>query len=140
MEASELFGICAELASQPPSADASRRLQEVIVLSAAEGCRQQGGAFGNLFSQIDFLSKKLGLSARLTREIQTARRHSNCDGTIAADDWPYDLMAATRFVSAVFISRIVAINRRSLRLCKSLRRFFASLPKVPMSDGIISMS
>ena len=58
MEASELFGICAELASQTPSADASRRLQEVIVLSAAEGCRQQGGAFGNLFSQIDFLSKK----------------------------------------------------------------------------------
>ena len=102
MEASELFGICAELASQPPSADASRRLQEVIVLSAAEGCRQQGGAFGNLFSQIDFLSKKLGLSARLTREVQTARRHSNGDGTIAADDWPYDLMAAARFVSAVF--------------------------------------
>ena len=102
MEASELCGICAELASQPPSADASRRLQEVIVLSAAEGCRQQGGAFGNLFSQIDFLSKKLGLSARLTREVQTARRHSNGDGAIAADDWPYDLMAAARFVSAVF--------------------------------------
>ena len=123
MEASELFGICAELASQPPSADASRRLQEVIVLSAAEGCRRQGGAFGNLFSQIDFLSKKLGLSARLTREVQTARRHSNGDGAIAADDWPYDLMAAARFVSAVFhqdvpaqVLRLLPVDSRQQQL------------------------
>ena len=36
--------------------------------------------------------------------------------------------------------RNVKRNILSFRLCKSCKRFFASLPKVARSDGIISMS
>lgn len=61
MEASELFDICRELAQDQPGAEATRRLHQVLVLTCAEGCRQQGGAFGNLFSQVDYLGKKLEL-------------------------------------------------------------------------------
>ena len=102
MDASELFNICTELAAAPPGDKATRRLHEVVVLCAAEGCRQQGGAFGNLFSQIDFLGKHLHLSATLVRDIQTARRHTNTGTAIDTADWPYDLAAVTRFVAAVF--------------------------------------
>ena len=72
------------------------------MLCAAEGCRHQGGAFGNLFSQIDFLAKRLGLSASQTFNLQTARRHTNTGETIAETEWPYDLTAVAHFVSAVF--------------------------------------
>ena len=45
-----------------------------------------------------------------------------------------------RFVSVMFTTRNVRRNIRSLRLCKSCNRFFASFPKVARSDGIISIS
>ena len=38
------------------------------------------------------------------------------------------------------LARNVKRNILSFRLCKSCKRFFASLPKVARSDGIISMS
>ena len=102
MEASELFEICRELAQSQPSAEATRQLHEVLLLTCAEGCRQQGGAFGNLFSQVDFLGKKLGLDTELCISLQTARRHTNTGAPISSEDWPYDVMAVARLVSAVF--------------------------------------
>jgi hypothetical protein len=102
MEASELFEICRELAQSQPSAETTRQLHEVLVLSCAEGCRQQDGAFGNLFSQVDFLSKKLGLGTELGISLQTARRHTNTGAPISSEDWSYDVMAIARLVSAVF--------------------------------------
>ncbi|MBR1415679.1 MAG: DNA2/NAM7 family helicase [Prevotella sp.] len=102
MVASELFEICQELAQSQPSADATRRLHEVLTLLCAEGCRQQGGAFGNLFAQVDFLCKRLGLTATESRSMQTARRHSNTGVPIDATEWPYDVKAVARLISAVF--------------------------------------
>ena len=102
MEASELFDICRELATTPPGAEATSRLHQVLVLTCAEGCRQQGGAFGNLFAQIDFLCKRIGLSTQLTFDVQTARRHTKSVQPIGEADWPYDVMAVVRLVSAVF--------------------------------------
>ena len=40
----------------------------------------------------------------------------------------------------MFTTRNVKRNILSFRLCKSCKRFFASLPKVARSDGIISVS
>ena len=102
MEASELFDICRELATTPPGAEATSRLHQVLVLTCAEGCRQQGGAFGNLFAQVDFLCKRIGLSTQLTFDVQTARRHTKSVQPIGEADWPYDVMAVVRLVSAVF--------------------------------------
>ena len=49
-------------------------------------------------------------------------------------------LSSFRFVSAMFTTRNVSRNILSFLLCKSCNRFFASLPKVARSDGIISMS
>ena len=101
MDANELFTICQELAEEEPSASSVRRMHELLVLCCSNGAREQGGTFGNLFSQIDWLCKHHGLSAADTIAIQTARRDSN-QTTIEADDWRYDLRAVARFISAVF--------------------------------------
>ena len=101
MEVGELFTICKELAEGNPSATAVRRMHELLVLCCSGGAREQGGAFGNLFSQIDWLCKRHGLSAKETVDVQTARRHSNLSAVDTAD-WPYDLRAVVRFISAVF--------------------------------------
>ena len=77
MNAKELYDICLTLAQAEPTDDALRQLHEVIKLSAAEGCRTQGGTFGNLFSQVDFVCKKYGLKPSQKQAIQTARRHSS---------------------------------------------------------------
>jgi hypothetical protein len=100
--ASELFDICRALAQSPPGAASTRRLHEVLVLTAAEGCSRQGGAFGNLFAQVDYLGKRLGLDTELCISLQTARRHTNTGAPISAEDWPYDIMAVARLVAAVF--------------------------------------
>ena len=102
MDASEFFDICAELIAGEPSADATRRLHEVLKLCCAEGCRRQGGAFGNLFSQVDYLSKLFHLSPAQTRDLQDARRHTNAAAPVSPSDWKYDVKAVARLVSAVF--------------------------------------
>ncbi len=109
MDASEFYDICAELVAGEPSADATRRLHEVLKLCCAEGCRRQGGAFGNLFSQIDYLSKLLHLSPAQTRDLQDARRHTNAIAPVSAADWPYDVKAVARLVSAVFATDIPSL-------------------------------
>ena len=106
MEASELFQICAELAMTDPSGPAIRQMHELLVLASAEGCRQQGGTFGNLFSQIDWVCKLLHVSRAETQAIQTARRHSNQSEPLAADDWLYDLRAVARYISRVFVADV----------------------------------
>ena len=102
MEASELYEICRELAEGAPDSEATRQLHEVLKLCCAEGCRRQGGAFGNLFSQVDWLCKRLHLSPSQTRDLQDARRHTNAGAPVSASDWAYDIKAVARLVSAVF--------------------------------------
>ena len=102
MNAKELYDILHALALGEPSAANQRQLHEVIKLCAAEGCRSQGGTFGNLFSQIDFVCKHFGLKARQKWAIQQARRHSNGSETLSCDEWLYDLRAVTLLISTIF--------------------------------------
>ena len=102
MTAKELYDIIQELAGGEPSASNLRQMHELIALTAAEGSRSQGGTFGNLFSQVDFVCQHLGLKAPQKRAIQTARRHANGRTTMTRDEWLYDLRAVTMLVSAVF--------------------------------------
>ena len=107
MNAKELYDICLTLAQAEPSDENLRQLHEVIKLCAAEGCRTQGGTFGNLFSQVDFVCKKFGLKPQQRWAIQQARRHTSLSShpsplTSHLSDWLYDLRAVTMLVSAVF--------------------------------------
>ena len=102
MTAKELYDIIQELAGGEPSAPNLRQMHELIALTAAEGSRSQGGTFGNLFSQVDFVCQHLGLKAPQKRAIQTARRHANGRTTMTRDEWLYDLRAVTILISTVF--------------------------------------
>ena len=102
MNAKELYDILLGLAAGEPSTANLRQLHEVIKLCAAEGCRSQGGTFGNLFSQIDFVCKHYGLKAQQKWAIQQARRHSNGRETLSRDEWYYDLRAVTLLISSIF--------------------------------------
>ena len=102
MNAKELYDILQELAADESSTANLRQLHEVIKLCAAEGCRSQGGTFGNLFSQIDFVCKHFGLKAQQKWAIQQARRHSNGRETLSRDEWHYDLRAVTLLISTIF--------------------------------------
>ena len=129
MEAKELYDICERLASGEPSAETRRQLHELLSLTAAKGCSGERGAFGNLFSQIDFLCRRIGISQAERQEIQTARR--NCsrhvDSGSAAflsvtgdlqspppNDWLYDVRAVSFFISAVFHEDVPGSLRRLL--------------------------
>ena len=125
MEANELFGICTEMAQSPPSDHATRRLHELLVLTAAEGCRRVGGAFGNLFSQVDFLCKKHGMGNNERREMHTMRQHANTCKAIEPNEWPYDLRAIALLVSAVFAQDVPG----------SLRELLPSQPR-PREKGL----
>ena len=80
-------------------------MHEVLTLCCSEGTRGYGGRFGNLFSQVDFLCKHLGLPMSDRVAVQTLRRHARQNGNeplISSDDWLYDLRALALFISAVF--------------------------------------
>ena len=102
MTAKELYDIIQELATGEPSVSNLQQLHEVISLAAAEGCRSQGGTFGNIFSQVDFVCKHYGLKSAQKWAIQQARRHTNGRETLSREEWYYDLRAVTLLISAVF--------------------------------------
>lgn len=113
MDAKELFNICDRLADEKPSAEGLRQMHEVLTLCCSKGTRTQGGRFGNLFSQVDFVCKQHGLSNSDRVEIQTLRRHTKGEG-VSQDDWRYDLRALTLFVSTVFAEDVPGSLRQKL--------------------------
>ena len=102
MNAKELYDICLTLAQEEPKQATIRQLHEIIKLCAAEGCRTQGGTFGNLFSQVDFVCKQCGMKSQQRWAIQQARRHSNGEEKLTKEEWLYDLRAITLFINMVF--------------------------------------
>ena len=103
MEPTELFDICGTLALSAPTAETTRQLHEVLTLCAAKGSSSHGGTFGNLFAQIEFVCRTLGVSSTDTHDIQTARRHTNrFNPTLSHDEWLYDIRATVLLVSRVF--------------------------------------
>jgi len=128
-KSSELLDICQELAQQEPTPVAVRRMHELLVLCCSEAGRQQGGTFGNLFSQVDWLCEKLGIGMRDKIAIQTARRHSNGHDTLTHEEWLTDLRAVEGLIlEERGERREVRGERREVR---GARNFETSKPRNP---------
>ena len=79
----------------------NKMAHETLVLACHEGLRGTGQAYGNLFSQVDFLCRKHKVRLADRVQIQAMRRHTNRSEAIQRDDFMYDMRALCRFVSAV---------------------------------------
>jgi len=117
MTVAELFDRCGELAAMESSSGALHYMHETLVLACAEALRGSRQAFGNVFSQVDYLCKHHGVAMRERIAIQQMRRHSNgakggfsigAKGgqpqrePLTHEDWLYDVRALTLFVSSIF--------------------------------------
>ena len=109
MTVGELFDRCGELAAIEPSHRALHYLHETLVLACAEALRGSRQAFGNVFSQVDYLCKHHGVAMRERIAIQQMRRHSNNrkrttsqQEQLSQEDWLYDVRALAIFISSVF--------------------------------------
>ena len=117
MTVAELFDRCGELAAMESSSGALHYLHETLVLACAEALRGSRQAFGNVFSQVDYLCKHHGVAMRERIAIQQMRRHSNGakggfsigakggqpqQEPLTHEDWLYDVRALTLFVSSIF--------------------------------------
>ena len=101
MKADELFDRCVQLATSEPDVAARRMMHETLVLCCAEGTKEAGGAFGNLFSQVDYLCKRHGMRTADRLAVQAMRRHSNRNEPLSHEDWLYDVRALALFVQTV---------------------------------------
>src|SRR5574344_3087314 len=79
----------------------NRYLHDTLVLACNEATHDMKQNFGNLFSQVDFLCKKFGLSKSRVFSIQTMRRHTNKSVVESKEDLLYDLRALAGFISAI---------------------------------------
>ena len=79
----------------------NKMAHETLVLACHEGLRGSGQAYGNLFSQVDFLCRKCSVRLADRVQIQAMRRHTNRAEAVGRDDFMYDMRALSRFVSAV---------------------------------------
>ena len=120
MKTEELFDRCQQLAqTSVPTGATNRYMHETLVLSCAEGLRDTGQAYGNVFSQVDYLCKRSGISLADKIAIQTMRRHSNSQEPLRREDLLYDVRTLCLFVSAVFS---VDIPDRLVRLIPTVNR------------------
>ena len=104
-----------ELAQQPlPHDDEASKsydalfatsLHEVLVLTCHAGVRDTHQAFGNLFSQVDYLCKRHSIALADRRAIQRMRRHSNHPVRLSRDDRIADVHALSILMCAVFPCR-----------------------------------
>ena len=77
-------------------------LHKILVITCHEGIRDTNQAYGNLFSQVDYLCKKHHVAVHDRIAIQTMRRHSNRREPLSYEDLLYDIRALSLFISAVF--------------------------------------
>lgn len=103
MKTEELFDRCLTLAQvKEPTGDTNRYMHETLVLCCAEALRGSGQAYGNVFSQVDYLCKRSGVSMADKIAIQTMRRHSNSTEPLSREDLLCDVRALSLLISAVF--------------------------------------
>ncbi|MBO4826587.1 MAG: hypothetical protein J5506_05040, partial [Prevotella sp.] len=122
LQASDLFARVEELTSTIAStsaedvlANAYRQLHETLVLTCAAGVSNTGQAFGNLFSQVDFLCKQHGIGVADKIAIQTMRRHSNHPEGLTTTELLHDARALSLFIAAVCNTRVPDGERREER-------------------------
>ena len=77
LTAADLFDRVAEILDLPEDAAANRLMHETLVLCCGEALRDEKMAFGNLFSQVDFLCKRFHVRLGDVAAIQKMRRDSN---------------------------------------------------------------
>ena len=82
-------------------AAANKMLHEILVLTCHKGLSGTRHAFGNLFSQVDFLCKQHRVAPSDRIEIQRMRRNSNQKQPLQLEELLYDCRAAAIFISAV---------------------------------------
>lgn len=118
----ELFDRCLEIATATDDSPARNRLMHETLLLACEAATDGGRTgFGNLFSQVDRICRRCGVSERERLEIQLMRRHSNRRDRLTHRELMYDIRALCLFISAVFavdvpprLSRIIPHTARPL--------------------------
>ena len=81
---------------------ANRLLHSTLVMLCQEALRDEQMAFGNLFAQVDYLTKHYHLSVPDRIAVQRMRRNSNRTVRLSAADIGYDCRALAVLVSAVF--------------------------------------
>ena len=108
ISAAELFQRVRELLTLPDLEPKTRNkmMHDTLILCCHEGVKDTKQAFGNLFSQVDYLCKARGIKVADKIAIQTMRRHSNSQEPLSGEDLKYDARALTLFISAVFEERI----------------------------------
>ena len=79
-----------------------RHMHETLVMACAAGIADTRQAYGNLFSQVDYLCKRHNISISDVIDIQSMRRHSNSSKVIEPEQLLYDVRALCIFISAVF--------------------------------------
>ncbi len=99
--AAELFGRVAQILGMTDGAMANKLMHETLVQVCHEGLAGSNLAFGNLFSQVDFLCKKHHVGMADAIAIQRMRRETNRPGRPTADDLRYNSRALAQFISAV---------------------------------------
>ena len=104
ISATELFQRVRELLMLPDLAPKTRNkmMHDTLILCCHEGVKDTRQAFGNLFSQVDYLCKARGIKVADKIAIQAMRRHSNSQEPLSSEDLKYDARALAIFVSAVF--------------------------------------
>ena len=104
ISATELFQRVRELLMLPDLEPKTRNkmMHDTLILCCHEGVRNTKQAFGNLFSQVDYLCKARGIKIADKIAIQTMRRHSNSQDPLSSEDLKYDARALALFISAVF--------------------------------------
>ena len=118
----ELFDRCLEIATATDGSPTRNRLMHETLLLACEAATDGGRTgFGNLFSQVDRICRRCGVSERDRLEIQLMRRHSNRRDQLTHRELMYDIRALCLFISAVFavdipprLSRIIPHTARPI--------------------------
>ena len=109
LTATDLFDRVAEILDLPEDVAANRLMHETLVLCCAEALRDEKMAFGNLFSQVDFLCKRFRVHLGDVVAIQKMRRDSNRRKPMAREDVLYGCRALSMFIAAVFETSIPSV-------------------------------
>ena len=113
MTAEELFNRASEIAHAVRNTSGAeqymelcpkllRHMHETLVMACAAGIADTRQAYGNLFSQVDYLCKRHNIKVSDVVDIQSMRRHSNSSKPITPEQLLYDVRALCIFISAVF--------------------------------------
>ena len=107
--AADLFARVADILNLPDGTPANRLMHETLVLCCQEALRTSNIAFGNLFSQVDYLCKQHNVRTADVVTIQKMRRDSNRSKPLAPEDVLYDCRALALFISAVFHTSVPSL-------------------------------